>query len=183
MSKIIKEGGFYKCDNYYPLLKNPQKYLREDSKLTARSGLEIDYFKKFDRNKNILEWNSENIIVPYEKPMFDKFGNFKGTQTRKYIVDVYIKIRNKKGIVEEILGEIKPKTQVFKPRLGKRKTAKGKKNFINEKIRWFINISKWTAVEKLVSDIRKSRNRNIRFKIFTESDVLDLEEIKKDLNK
>ncbi len=184
MSKIIKSNeGFYKCDDYYPLLKNPSKYLREDHKLTARSGLEIDYFKKFDRNKNIIEWNSENIMIPYEKPIFDKFGNMVRTEIRNYIIDVYIKFRNKQGQIEEILGEIKPKAQVFKPMLGKRKTEKGKKNFINEKCRWFINISKWTTAEKFVDTIRRKKNRNISFKIFTENEVLNLEEIKKDLLK
>jgi len=181
MSKIVKDGGFYKCENYYSYLKNPEKYIREDKKVTARSGLEIDYFKKFDNNKNILEWNSENIAIPYMKPTFNKYGTMTGMSKRNYYPDIYIKIRNKQGNIEEVLGEIKPKKQIYQPKLGKRKTEKGKKNFINEKIRWFINISKWDAAGKVIENIRKRHTRNIRFMLLTEDEIFDWEIIKKEL--
>lgn len=179
--KVIKQptksSKFYSCQNYYSYLKFPEKYLREDHKLTARSGLEITYFNKFDRNKNIIEWNSESIAIPYNKPTFDGYGKIIGCERKNYMVDVYIKIMNN-GIVQEILGEIKPYDQLFKPEEPKRKTTKSQKNYINKKCTWMINMAKWEMAEKFVENIRKRYNRNIHFMLFTEDRIIYYNELK-----
>lgn len=176
-AKISKNGAFYQCKNFYSYLKHPEKYLREDKVITARSGLEMDYFKKFDMNASIISWDSENIVIPYPKPIFDNVGHIIKYENRKYYPDIYLKVRKKDGSIEEIIGEIKPMKQVIKPELGKRNTEKGKKNFINEKCRWYINALKWKAANGYAKIIREKYNRNINFYIFTENKIVDFKDI------
>jgi hypothetical protein len=167
---------FYQCENFYPFLRNPQKYLREDKKIVARSGLEQEKFRSFDSNPNILAWNSENIIIPYNKPIFDGAGKLIKFEVRKYYVDVYLVAKNK-DIIEEYLAEIKPLSQVHIPVKPKRKGKKTTKNYLNKMCTWYVNMAKWTTSKKYADMLRKKYNRNIDFIIITEKDTIRLEDV------
>lgn len=106
-----------------------------------------------DMNTNILEWGSEEIIIPYKSPIDSKW--------HRYFPDFYIKIRNKQGIIEKYLIEVKPKYQVIGPKPGSKKT----KTYINEVKTFAVNSAKWKAAEEYCKD------RLWKFKILTENEL------------
>ena len=58
-----------------------------------------------DNNPNIIEWGSEEVIIPYRSPVDRK--------VHRYFPDFYIKYRNSKGDVLREIIEVKPKKQCF----------------------------------------------------------------------
>jgi len=166
---------FNQIKDYREYLRHPEKYMskNEDKPLVARSGLEINYFKKFDMNSKVKRWNSEEVIIPYPKPIFEyTTGVFKKYSVRKYYMDVWLLFENEKGERYEILGEIKPFSQTYKPKSPKRKTKKSQRNFINKTIQWYVNEAKWKQTLKYCEHLRK-KGRNIRFQILTENKIIE----------
>jgi hypothetical protein len=174
---IVKDGRIYKCKNFFPRLKFPEKYLREDKKLTARSKMEMTYFENFDRNKNIIQWNSENIAIPYEKPIFDGICRIVRFELRNYFPDIYLILKHKDGTIEEILGEIKPEDQLYAPKKPLKETKKSMKNYMNKMCTYNINVSKWKSANKFVQILRTKKNRNINFYFFTTDKVISYNEV------
>ena len=70
---------------YKPL--NPKKYRGNPSRIVYRSLWEKKYMKYCDTTPGILEWGSEEIIIPYISPI-DK-------RPHRYYPDFYIKVREK----------------------------------------------------------------------------------------
>ncbi len=103
-----------------------------------------------DKNDNVLEWSSEEVIVPYMSPIDRKM--------HRYFVDFLVKVKNKNSVVETLLIEVKPKKQCQPPKPPKRKTRK----FFHEVKAWGINSAKWEAARKY------SELRGWKFKILTE---------------
>ena len=58
-----------------------------------------------DTNNSVLEWGSEEIIIPYLSPMDGK--------VHRYFPDFYIKIRQRNGSIKKMIIEIKPKKIYF----------------------------------------------------------------------
>ena len=109
-----------------------------------------------DTNQNIIEWSSEEIIIPYRSPFDNKI--------HRYFVDFCIKTKNKDGIVETMLIEIKPKKKTMQPApvaVGAR-VAKGKLMEVRD---WMINSAKWEAAREFCAD------RKWKFQILTEDDI------------
>lgn len=103
-----------------------------------------------DMNDNILEWGSEEIVVPYRSPLDGKI--------HRYFVDFYIKVRTKTGVAKKYLIEIKPKKQTVEPTPPKRKTPR----YINEVTTYVVNQAKWEAAREWCAD------RKVEFLILTE---------------
>ena len=61
-----------------------------------------------DNNPNIIEWGSEEIIIPYRSPVDRK--------VHRYFPDFYIKYRTSNGEVKREIIEVKPKSQCFPPK-------------------------------------------------------------------
>ena len=80
---------------------NPTKYKGDHSNIIYRSLWERKFMKLCDSNSNILEWSSEEVIIPYKSPIDGKF--------HRYFVDFWVKQKNTKGEIVEKLIEIKPK--------------------------------------------------------------------------
>ena len=59
--------------------------------------------KMFDSNKNIIKWASEEVAIPYRSP--------KDNRIHKYYPDFIVEQKNKKGEVEIVMIEVKPKKQ------------------------------------------------------------------------
>jgi hypothetical protein len=133
--------------------KFPQKYIGNPTKVIYRSLWERKFMVFCDINKNVLEWGSEEVIIPYRSPVDGKM--------HRYYVDFIVKTKRDDGIVETSIIEVKPKKQCQPPKVPKRKTRR----FLNEVKRWGINSAKWDAAEKY------SELRGWKFKILTE-DVL-----------
>ena len=92
--------GKYKVKNY-------QKYKGDPTNVIYRSSWELKFLKYCDLNDNVLEFGSEEVIVPYMSPLDNRI--------HRYFPDFYIKVREKNGKIKKYLIEIKPKKQVIGP--------------------------------------------------------------------
>ena len=106
-----------------------------------------------DTNEKILEWGSEEIIVPYRSPVDNRY--------HRYFPDFYIKVKDKNGKIKKMIIEIKPYKQCIEPKVQKRKT----KGYIYEVVEYAKNQAKWKAAEEWCLD------RGYEFKVLTESDL------------
>lgn len=135
---------------------NPSKYKGDPTKIVYRSSWELKLMSELDKNPEVLEWNSEEIVIPYKSPIDDR--------KHRYFPDFWVKKRNRSdGKIVECLIEVKPKSQTVPPKVQKNVTKK----YINEVTTWGVNSAKWDAARSYC------RNRNMDFLIMTE-DHLDI---------
>ena len=129
----------------------PKKYKGDSSNIIYRSLWERKFMVYCDRNDSILEWGSEEIIIPYRSPLDGRI--------HRYFPDFYVKVRQKDGSVKKMLIEVKPKSQCgFPPKQPKRKSP----TFVQEVRTWGVNKAKWEAAIEYCND------RKMEFKILTE---------------
>jgi hypothetical protein len=81
---------------------NPEKYIGKHNP-KYRSGWEFTFMQFCDKNKSVLRWASEAIVIPYMHPLTGKKAN--------YIPDFFIVYENKFGKQQAEIVEIKPKKQ------------------------------------------------------------------------
>jgi len=110
-------------------------------------------FRYCDLSENVLEWSSEETVVPYKNPIT-------GTQHRYYI-DIYLKHRTKDGQIKKKLIEVKPSKQTKPPALPKRKTKK----YLKEVETYVVNQAKWKAAAKY------AHKHGMEFVVFTEKEL------------
>ena len=103
-----------------------------------------------DNTPYILEWGSEEVIIPYRSPIDGK--------PHRYYPDFYIKVREKSGKISKYIIEIKPKKQT-KPPYGKDKRTSAYKRAA---LTFAKNRAKWDAAEDYCDD------RQMKFLILTE---------------
>ena len=128
--KKLTYSGKYK-------IKNPEKYLGDHENIVYRSSWEKAAFLWADKNPDVVEWSSEEVVVPYYYPL-DK-------RMHRYFVDIYLKFRD--GNV--ILVEIKPRKETKRPRKSKKK-KRGK--YLQEAATYMKNQSKWSAATKYAEE-------------------------------
>jgi len=128
----------------------PQKYKGNPDNIIYRSMWERKFMVYCDRNDAILEWGSEEIIIPYVSPLDGR--------RHRYFPDFYIKVRQQNGSIKKMLIEVKPKSQCVPPKQPKRKTPR----FVQEVRTWGVNKAKWEAAIEWCND------RQMEFKILTE---------------
>ena len=134
--------------------KNYKKYKGDPTKIYYRSLWERRFMVYCDNNSKIIEWGSEEIIIPYKSPLDKK--------THRYFPDFYVKYINKdKQVVREII-EVKPKRHLSPPKEPKRKT----KRYLNEVATYIKNQAKFKAAEEYCKD------RRYGFRILTEEQLL-----------
>lgn len=130
---------------------NPKKYRGNPTRIIYRSMWEKKFMIFCDHTSSIVEWGSEEIIIPYRSPIDGRI--------HRYYPDFYIKILTKSGKYEKYVIEVKPKRQTQKPNeKPKRKTAAWKR----EVLTYIKNRAKWDAAEDFCED------RQMKFKILTE---------------
>ena len=127
----------------------PRKYKGDPSNIIYRSLWERKFMVYCDRNDAILEWCSEEIIIPYKSPLDGRI--------HRYFPDFYVKVKQSDGTIKKMIIEVKPKKQC-KPPVGKKKT----KYYIKEVQTWGVNKAKWEYALEWCKD------RNMEFKILTE---------------
>ena len=104
-----------------------------------------------DHNGSIIEWGSEEIIIPYKCPTDGR--------VHRYYPDFYIKVKDRSGKYQKYIIEEKPKKQTQPPNeKPKRKTVAWKK----EVFTFMKNRAKWDAAEDFCED------RQMKFLILTE---------------
>ena len=91
----------------------PKKYKGDPKNIVYRSLWERKFMVYCDKNENILEWGSEEIIVPYRSPVDNKY--------HRYFPDFYIKVRESTGKIKKMIIEIKPFKQCIEPKVQKEK--------------------------------------------------------------
>ena len=135
---------------------NPKKYKGNPSRIIYRSLWERKFMIYCDTNNSVLEWGSEEIIIPYLSPWDGRI--------HRYFPDFYIKIKQKNGSIKRMIIEIKPKRQCKPPT----KTPKMKtRRWFKEVKTWGINEAKWKSATKWCED------QDMEFKILNE-DHLDI---------
>jgi hypothetical protein len=107
----------------------------------------------FDQNPNVLKWSSEEVIVPYKSPIDGRY--------HRYFPDFLIRVKNKQGVLETIMIEVKPYKETKEP---KPQTRLSKK-YLYEVKTWGINKSKWEAAIEFCKD------RKWKFMIITEKEL------------
>ena len=131
--------------------KNPKKYKCDPSKVIYLSLWERRFMAYCDSSVSIIEWSSEEIIIPYLSP-WDK-------KIHRYFPDFYIKTKQHDGSIKKVIIEVKPKAQCKPPpSQPKRKT----KRWFNEVKTWGVNEAKWKYANEWCLD------NNMEFKILTE---------------
>ena len=130
--------------------KNHKKYKGDPTKVYYRSLWERRFMNYCDTTPSILEWNSEEIIIPYVSPIDNK--------VHRYFPDFYIKVRNVSGKVVREIIEVKPKRQCQPPKVPNRKTKK----YLREVVTYGVNQAKFKAAEEYC------KNRKYNFRILTE---------------
>jgi len=128
----------------------PRKYKGDSTNIIYRSMWERKFMVYCDNNSAVLEWGSEEIIIPYISPLDGK--------RHRYFPDFYVKIKQSDGSIKKFIIEVKPKKQCKPPEIPKKKT----KYFIAEVRTWGVNQAKWQAAIEYCND------RGMEFKILTE---------------
>jgi len=131
----------------------PEKYDGDPTNIVYRSLWELKFLRYCDLNENILEYSSEEIVIPY----MDRSTN----RVRRYFPDAYIKVKQPDGNIKKYLIEIKPSKQTIPPPKPKRQTRR----YIAEAMEFVKNQSKWEAAREYCKD------RMMEFKILTEHDL------------
>jgi len=133
--------------------KNPKKYKGDYHNIIYRSSWERKFMVYCDNSDNILEWGSEEIIIPYLSPWDGKL--------HRYFPDFYIKVKQASGNTKKFIIEVKPKKQTKPPKPVSRKT----KRWLNEVKTYSINEAKWKYAKEWCE------NNNMEFKILTEEEL------------
>lgn len=133
--------------------RNPKKYLGDPTNIIYRSGWELKLMSYLDKHPQVLEWGSEELVIPYKSPIDGKY--------HRYFTDFIVKQINSKGEKEIIVIEVKPKAQTKPPVKKSRITPK----YITEVKTWGVNQAKWKAAEEYCKD------RGWKFRILTEDDL------------
>ena len=132
---------------------NITKYRGDHRNIIYRSSWEKVFMKYCDKNDNIIEWGSEEVIIPYNSPIDNRI--------HRYFPDFYIKVQENTGKIKRYLIEVKPLKQTVKPKKPKRQT----KGYIREAFEYARNQAKWKAAREFCAD------RMWEFKVITEKEL------------
>jgi len=141
-NKLYRQG-IYTC-------KFPEKYKGNVNNIMYRSNYELVAFRFFDHNTNVLEWASEETIIPYPNPLTGRVS--------RYFVDIYAKMKDKNGEIKKYLIEIKPHSPTLPPVQKNRMT----KSLMYQQAEYVKNQAKWCAASQWC------KQKNMTFVIFTE---------------
>lgn len=133
---------------------HPEKYVGDVSTITSRSSWETKFMNYCDLNPDVLQWSSEEVVIPYFDPVQGK--------QRRYFVDFWIEVLDRRtGNTNKVLIEIKPDKFTRAPEQPKKKT----KRFIEESLQFATNTAKWQAAREVCE------RSGVHFRILTEYDL------------
>ena len=133
-------------------LKNPKKYVGDPNKVVFRSLWERNVFRWCESQSNIVEWCSEEVVIPYVCKTDNK--------VHRYFIDIYFKTKDGK----KYLIEIKPKKETSPPKKPQRRS----KRYLSESLTFIKNQSKWEAATQFAKD------NGVTFQIWTEDTLKQL---------
>lgn len=138
--------------------KNPNKYIGDITNIIYRSSWEFHFLSYCDKNKNIVRYSSEEIMIPYVSP--------KDNRVHRYFPDFYIELITDSGIRKMII-EIKPDSQTRAPKSRKCNTNKQRIRLLEDHITFEVNKAKWLAAEEFC------KKQNIEFRVLTEKELFN----------
>lgn len=133
--------------------KNPAKYRGNAGNIVYRSSWEKRMMAYFDSHPDVIEWQSEELIVPYKSPVDNRI--------HRYFPDFIVKFKDKEGRIKTVMYEVKPKAQTVPPKVPKRKTRK----YVEEVMTYAVNEAKWKHAKSFCS------SRGWEFAILTENEI------------
>lgn len=133
-------------------VRNRDKYVGNINNVTYRSSWELKYLFELDNDPNVIEFSSEETIIPYQA------GDGK---VRRYFVDFKVKRRVGDAIITELI-EIKPHKETIPPVMTEGKRTKTK---IYEALTWDTNQRKWAAARRFCE------KKGWQFRIVTEHHI------------
>jgi len=136
--------------------KNIGKYRGNFQNIIYRSGWELKLMMHLDSHPEVVEWSSEEIIIPYRSPLDGRI--------HRYFPDFYVKKRVN-GVIESLLIEVKPAAQVKQPVINESKGKKPSRRYIKEVTTYAVNQAKWKAATEYCKD------RKWKFMIMTEKEL------------
>jgi hypothetical protein len=119
--------------------------------------------RRLDLHPDVIEWQSEEIAIPYLNPVKGK--------TSRYFPDFVVKKRVDNNKYQVIMIEVKPKAQTMPPDLSKKHntpTGRVSRRFLNEAATYAINEAKWKAAQ------RYCKERGWIFQVMTETEIKPL---------
>lgn len=138
--------------SFYP--KNPHKYAGDVTNIKLRSSWEFKFAHYCDDNPSVIQWNSEDIIVPYWSTADEKMRN--------YHLDFTMVVKDKDGNSKTWMVEIKPYCQTIKPtKTGRKK----EQTYLNECYTYQVNMDKWIHANQYAKD------RGWSFLVITENEL------------
>ena len=136
--------------------KFPKKYRGDPTSIIYRSLWERNCMVYFDKNPSILEWASEEVIVPYKSPIDSRW--------HRYFPAFIIHVEDQEKKRETIMIAVKPYAQTKEPKI-KSKSSKPTKKYLYEVSTYSINIAKWKAAKEFCAD------KNWKFMLLTEKEL------------
>ena len=133
--------------------KFPEKYKGDPTQIVYRSSWELSVMIKLDGNPEVIQWSSEEIVIPYRCKTDGKI--------HRYFTDFWVKMKFTDGTIKEYIIEIKPKVQTLPPK----KPAKINKRYLNKVMTYAKNDSKWEAAKDFC------KRRGMEFQILTEVEL------------
>lgn len=132
---------------------NRDKYVGKENP-KYRSSWELVVFQYLDHHSAVLAWGSENVIVKYYDPVRER--------QRRYMVDLYFKVKDRDGNIVEYIAEVKPAAQCVAPK----KTPRKRQDVYESEVMTFTtNQCKWEAAKKYAAV------RGWKFIILTEHSI------------
>lgn len=131
-------------------IKNPQKYRGDADNVVYRSGWEQKVMIWADTSPQIVEWSSEEVIIPYLCET-DK-------RMHRYFVDFLVRFKDGRTV----LVEVKPAKETLPPKSGR---GVARQRVLNEGLTYIKNMSKWNAAKEFCKD------RGWYFEIWTENEL------------
>jgi len=133
--------------------KYPEKYKGDPNNIIYRSLWEMRFMRYLDNHPDVLNWASEEIIIPYFSPIDKKM--------HRYFPDFWVRTKSPDGTINTTIIEIKPDIQTRQPKMQQKITRR----YINELKTYGVNDAKWKAAEQYCLD------RNWKFKVLTEKEL------------
>lgn len=125
MARTYKQGLFKP--------KNPHKYKGNVNNIVYRSGWELSLMEFLDEHPEVVEWSSEEIIIPYRCPI--------RRDIHRYFPDFWAKFVDGR----QVLIEVKPKAQTKPPKKPEQKISR---RYKQEAVTYVINEAKWQAARQ-----------------------------------
>lgn len=130
--------------------KNVNKYLGDPTNIWYRSLWERRVMVHLDDNPGVIGWSNEEIVIPYLSPIDNRW--------HRYFPDFFVRVKNKEGLVEAMILEVKPAKQSVPPQ----RKSKVTQRYIREVVTWGVNEAKWNAAVEYCKD------KGWKFRVITE---------------